>query len=239
MGLLLSLVFLSLGGCAPAPTQRRVPENPEVITAQASNLDWQRLPRLMGKANVVMEVKGQVIMIEVDGDHAPLTAGNFVDLVEQGVYDGLMFHRVIRDPEPFVVQGGDPLSADPEVDVERLGAGSYPDPQTQRPRYIPLEIQPEGWDEPIYSQTLLAANIPDPPILTHRRGAIAMARSQMPDSASAQFYFALSDLLRLDGDYAVFGYVTAGMDIVDRIQPGDRIDSARVISGLERLERPE
>ena len=45
------------------------------------------------------------ITIEVDGDAAPLTAGNFVDLVRRGTYDGTLFHRVVREPVPFVVQG--------------------------------------------------------------------------------------------------------------------------------------
>ena len=44
----------------------------------------------------------------MNGDDAPITAGNFVDLVERKVYDGLVFHRVVKDPQPFVAQGGDP-----------------------------------------------------------------------------------------------------------------------------------
>ncbi|MEB3313086.1 MAG: peptidylprolyl isomerase, partial [Cyanobacteriota bacterium] len=75
-----------------------------------------------------------------------------------------------------------------------------------------------------------------PPALNHRRGAIAMARSQAPDSASSQFYITLADLPFLDGNYAVFGYVTQGMEVVDTIQQGDRIESARVVKGLEQLK---
>jgi peptidyl-prolyl cis-trans isomerase B (cyclophilin B) len=63
-----------------------------------------------------------------------------------------------------------------------------------------------------------------------------MARSQFPDSASSQFYFTLADLGFLDGQYAVFGYVTRGMDVVDEIQQGDRIETARVTAGLENLK---
>ena len=63
-----------------------------------------------------------------------------------------------------------------------------------------------------------------------------MARSEDPDSASSQFYVTLTDLSSLDGKYAVFGTVTQGMDIVDKIQQGDRIDSARVTQGLENLK---
>ena len=59
------------------------------------------------------------------GRQLPLTAGNFVDLVRQGVYDGTAFHRVVREPVPFVVQGGDPLSANPQIPVRSLRIGEF------------------------------------------------------------------------------------------------------------------
>jgi peptidyl-prolyl cis-trans isomerase B (cyclophilin B) len=203
---------------------------------QEANPGMKDLPRLEGKATVVMTVKGSPITIEVDGTNAPITAGNFVDLVQRGVYDGLVFHRVVRQPQPFVVQGGDPQSKDPKVSANRLGTGGFIDPKTGNERYIPLEIKPQGAETPIYSKTLETARINQPPVLTHKLGAVAMARSQMPDSASSQFYFALADLGFLDGNYAVFGYVTEGMDIVNKIQQGDRIDSAKVTQGAENLK---
>lgn len=190
------------------------------------------LPRLEGKATVEMTVKGSPITIEVNGQEAPITAGNFVDLVERGFYNGLTFHRVVKDPQPFVAQGGDPKG---------VGTGGFVDPQTQKTRYIPLEIALEGEASPTYGRPLgqqAGSSSAPAVVLKHSRGAVAMARSQMPDSASSQFYFALSDLEFLDGDYAVFGYVTSGMDAVEAIEQGDRIESARVVSGLENLKKP-
>lgn len=223
---------LLLVGCATTQTDstKTTPEQFS-ITAQASNQNMSELPKLEGEATVVMTVNGAPIMIEVDGTHAPITAGNFVDLVDRGFYNGLKFHRVVKDPgqPPFVAQGGDP---------QGNGTGGFVDPQTQRPRYIPLEIMPEGADAPVYSKTLPQAGVSKPPILKHTRGAIAMARAQMPDSASSQFYFALSDLSFLDGNYAVFGYVTEGMNAVDGIEQGNTIESAKVVSGLENLKKP-
>lgn len=205
----------------------------------SSNTPVINSPQLKGEATVIMTVKGSPITIKIDGNKAPVTAGNFVDLVNKGVYDGLVFHRVVRDPQPFVVQGGDPQSKDEKFPVSRLGTGGYIDPQSGTERYIPLEILPadsKESDKPVYSATLEEAGIKKKPALTHTRGAIAMARSNLPDSASSQFYFALADLPFLDGSYAVFGYVTEGMDVVDQIQQGDRIESAKVTSGLENLK---
>ncbi len=196
------------------------------------------LAKLEGKATVEFVVNGERVVVEVDGTQAPITAGNFVDLVERGVYDGTVFHRVVREPQPFVVQGGDPQSTDPSVPVQQLGTGGFIDPDTQEKRLIPLEITPEGADQPLYSQTFEAAGQTVKPALLHTHGAVAMARSQFPDSASAQFYFALADLPFLDGSYAVFGYVTEGLDVVDAIQQGDVIESATVTEGLDLLVTP-
>lgn len=236
---LLVITMFALVGCNSQPETSAAPTGsptPSPSTPAPSSLAATTLPRLEGKATVVMTVKGAPITMELDGTSAPITAGNFVDLVNRKVYDGLVFHRVVREPQPFVVQGGDPQSKNPNVPLDRLGTGGFIDPATQQPRDIPLEITPRDAKEPIYSRTFREAGVNVPPKLRHTRGAVAMPRSQSPDSASSQFYVALADLQFLDGDYAVFGYVTQGMETVDKIQQGDRIESAKVTQGLENLK---
>ena len=61
-------------------------------------------------------------------------------------------------------------------------------------------------------------------------GAVAMARSQHPDSASSQFYITLGPAAFLDGNYAVFGRVVAGLDVVRKIRVGDKMTSVRIVS---------
>lgn len=62
--------------------------------------------------------------------------------------------------------------------------------------------------------------------LSHTRGAVSMARANLPDSASSQFFIVHEDSTFLDGDYAVFGYVTEGMDVVDRVcQDAEPVDN--------------
>src|SRR4028119_155943 len=243
LSLCLVVLGLVLGGCGTQQATSLNSTNPSTAkttstpAAQASSPQVSNLPKLEGKATVVLKVKGSPITIEVDGTDAPITAGNFADLVQQRVYDGLVFHRVVREPQPFVVQGGDPQGKDPNFPVERLGTGGFVDPQTSQERYIPLEIKPKDSKTPIYRKTLKTAGISVAPVLRHTRGAVAMARSSMPDSASSQFYIALAELQFLDGEYAVFGYVKEGMDVVDKIQQGDRIESAEVTEGLKNLKK--
>jgi peptidyl-prolyl cis-trans isomerase B (cyclophilin B) len=227
-------VNLLLAACSQpmaVTSQQETAADVDNVTAMADNANFT--PRLEGQATVEMKVNGKPIMIAVDGENAPVTAGNFIDLVESGFYDGLTFHRVVED---FVAQGGDPKGT---------GQGGFVDPQTQKQRNIPLEIKlaPEvenAPDSPIYGTAIgQQGGYGNPPVaLPHRRGAVAMARSQMPNSASSQFYFTLSDDTSfLDGDYAVFGYVTQGMDVVTTIKQGDKIQSAKVIDGIANLKK--
>jgi len=201
--------------CSPSPTAAVAPGCADADSAC-----------LQGKATVLISTDRGEITIEVDGDAAPLTAGNFVDLVRRGTYDGTMFHRVIREPVPFVVQGGDPQSSDRSVPLSQLGTGSFVDPATGQARLIPLEISFDDEDGPRYGRISTNPSELNRLALRHERGAVAMARSQAPNSASAQFYIALKPLPELDGRYAVFGRVSEGLEVVDAIRQGDRITKA-------------
>jgi peptidyl-prolyl cis-trans isomerase B (cyclophilin B) len=240
----IALLLTSCTNANPSANRASDPAAPAVATPPPASAEpfgadvATDIPRLAGKAKVELVVNGKKIVIEVDGDKAPVTAGNFIDLVQKEVYNNTVFHRVVKEPQPFVAQGGDPQSKDPNFPANRLGTGGYIDPSTQQERSIPLEILPADAPNPLYSQTLEMAGISEKPALSHVRGAVAMARSQFPDSASSQFYITLSDLPFLDGNYAVFGTVLEGMDVVDSIQQGDRIESAKVIEGADGLQAP-
>ena len=125
---------------------------------------------------------GGIIKLELYPDAAPKTVENFLKLVKEGFYDGLIFHRVISG---FMIQGGDP---------EGTGMG--------------------GAKEKIVGE--FAANGHANPI-SHTRGVISMARAQNYNSASSQFFIMHADGTFLDGQYAAFGKVIDGMDVVDGI----------------------
>ena len=125
---------------------------------------------------------GDTMKLELYPEAAPITVENFLKLVEQGFYDGLIFHRVI--PE-FMIQGGDP---------QGTGMGGAKDK-------IKGEFIANGVNNPI----------------KHTRGVISMARSQMPNSASSQFFIMHKDAPHLDGQYAAFGKVVEGIETVDKI----------------------
>ena len=151
----------------------------------------------MANTRAVMDTNKGRITIELYEDKAPITAGNFIDLIKRGFYNGLGFHRY----EPgFVIQGGDPLGN---------GTGGFAD-ESGRERTIKLEVTPK---------------------LKHgAAGAVAMARSQDPNSASSQFYITLGPAAFLDNSYAVFGRVTDGIQAVMALRVGDKINSIECVA---------
>jgi len=146
-----------------------------------------------GKKNPVVTLfikdKGY-IKIELYPDKAPNTVRNFIYLVQEGFYDGLTFHRIVPN---FVIQGGDPNG-------DGSGGPGY---------FIKGEFPNNGFKKNN---------------LKHTRGMVSMARGGDPlydyafyDTAGSQFFIVLEDRPALDGNYAVFGKVIEGMDIVDAI----------------------
>ena len=67
----------------------------------------------------------------------------------------------------------------------------------------------------------------------HVRGVVAMARTQAPNSAGSQFYFTLAPAHFLDGQYTVFGKVTSGMEVVDKIKVGDKMKSVKITEAAQ------
>ncbi len=194
--------------------------------------EYSKLPQLKGRATVVIDTtKGSMTAI-LDGYNAPVTAGNFVDLVKRGFYDGIPFTRT---ESSYVIQTGDPEGPDT----------GFIDKSTGENRTIPLEVMIEGDSLPIYGITTEELGLyPAKPALPFSAyGTMAMATS--PDdanSASSQFFFLPfeADLTPaganlLDGRYAVFGYVVDGQDVLGELTKGDKIKSAKVVEGLENL----
>ncbi len=217
---------IGLVGCRESP-QGLWASNPQTTSEARNSLDpYGDRTRLVGSATVVLQVRTTqagvgTITLELNGEAAPITAGHFVSLVQDGFWDQLGFYQVEKDPEPFVVRAGDPHKS-----------------RSQRPRPIPLEIKVTGEDSPRYNAPLDVTLGGAPLVLRHREGAVGMARSTSPASATSEFYITLNNLPILDGRYAVFGYVTEGMELVHQLQVGDVIESATVIQGSEHLIRP-
>ena len=180
-------------------------------------------PCLNGKVVIQMSTNRGIIKIELNGEAAPLTAGNFLDLINKGVYNKTTFHRVIKEPSPFVVIGGDPLSKDKTISGSEYGKGNFIDPKTGQIRFIPLEIKLENERKPRYNQLIKNPNETNKIIMTHQRGSVAMARGKNQDTASSQFYISLRPLPELDGRYAVFGRVIRGLEVIDAIEQDDKV----------------
>lgn len=137
----------------------------------------------MEKINFEIEMmNGKVMMGELYPEIAPITVKNFVGLIENQFYNGLIFHRVIPG---FMIQGG---GVDENMKEKRCPA-------------IKGEFKSNGVENP----------------LLHTRGVLSMARTMVKDSASSQFFIMHQDAPHLDGEYAAFGKIVEGLEVVDEI----------------------
>ena len=190
---LLTLAFAAtmLAGCGSKTDTTDTTETTEATSAAdetsdgaADTADTSEDGELLtGLHHVTIDVQDYgTISLELDADTAPISVTNFINLANEGFYDGLTFHRIISG---FMIQGGDPN-----------GNGTGGSENT-----IKGEFSANGVENDI----------------SHVRGVISMARANDPDSGSSQFFIVHEDSTFLDGQYAAFGHVTDGMDVVDAI----------------------
>jgi len=145
------------------------------------------------------ETNKGTITAELFDKEAPNTVANFEKLANSKFYDGVKFHRVIAD---FVVQGGDPLSKDLPAGDPRIGTGG--------PGY---KIKCETTGNPH----------------KHNVGALSMAHAGK-DTGGSQFFMVLSEsnTRHLNGVHTVFGQITSGLDVMQKLQKNDVMNSVRV-----------
>lgn len=190
---LLTLAFAAtmLAGCGSKTDTTKTTETTEATSAADKTSDGaadtadtsENEELLTGLHHVTIDVQDYgTISLELDADTAPISVTNFINLANEGFYDGLTFHRIISG---FMIQGGDPN-----------GNGTGGSEKT-----IKGEFSANGVENDI----------------SHVRGVISMARANDPDSGSSQFFIVHEDSTFLDGQYAAFGHVTDGMDVVDAI----------------------
>ncbi|KAL6656778.1 hypothetical protein ACP70R_004558 [Stipagrostis hirtigluma subsp. patula] len=163
------------------------------------------------------------IQVVIDGYSAPLTAGNFAKLVLDGAYDG--------------------------VTLKSASQAIIADSQSGNKGYtVPLELMPAGQFEPLYRTPLSIQDGELPVLPMSVYGAVAMAHSVDSDeySSPTQFFFYLYDKRNSglggisfdEGQFSVFGYTTDGREVLSQIKAGDKIRSAKLVQGGERLVLP-
>lgn len=162
-------------------------KTPENTAAPEASADITQKEENKIMVEITMKDGGKM-QLELYPDVAPATVENFVKLVNDGFYDGLTFHRIIKG---FMIQGGDPEGTG-------MGGPGY---------HIYGEFRGNGFQND----------------LKHKRGVLSMARSMYPNSAGSQFFIMHEDAPHLDGQYAAFGAVTEGIEVVDQIA-GTRTD---------------
>ncbi len=183
IGILGFVIIISLAGCLVT--------DPIEAEENDDNKAPNNQPEETMKENAIVTIKVKdhgTMVLELSYETAPNTVTNFINLAQDGFYDGLIFHRIISG---FMIQGGS--SNQPSCTIKG-------------------EFESNGIDND----------------LKHERGVISMARTSVKDSATSQFFIMHQNSPHLDGEYAAFGKLIEGFDVLDSI--------ARVQTGFQ--DRP-
>ncbi|MBE7731849.1 peptidylprolyl isomerase [Devosia faecipullorum] len=153
-----------------------------------------------GNPHLILTLEDGVVDIELLPEIAPLHVERVVTLTEQGLYDGVVFHRVI---DGFMAQTGDVKNGNadsPNYNLAMAGTGGSELPNVQ------AEFNSESFV----------------------RGVLGAARSQDPNSFNSQFFITTADASFLDRQYTVFGKVVSGMEAVDALEKGPQEQNGAV-----------
>lgn len=224
------------GYASPIPDDVKKMKLPELQGRATVELKLQRAPDSTARKYTIDAEIFPTITLKVrcDGWSAPLSAGNFIDLVDKGFYQNMAIQRA----DGFITQFGDP--------GKKAGNGYRPTPDS-KVRTIPLEVAIKGRKQALYGETEDEARLvgQQTRIPFQADGTFSMARAEFDnDSASSQvFLFILeSDMTPagknfMDGRYGTFGYTIGGAEFLRQVQEGDVIVEAKVVQGLENLKR--
>ncbi len=205
-----------------------------------------------------MRVRNGTVLIELRPDIAPAHVSQVKEIVRNGHYDGLPFHRVIDD---FMAQGGEVRSVYPQAPYPSLQPEFTfrRDPNSQPLTAIGKTSSGDllGFYDGFLVQSrpeslaLLMADKSVETWIVHCQGIASMARADAPDSADTQFFLMRQPQIALDQSYTAWGRVVSGLDVVRRIKAGpeatdgrlspaesDRLIRAEVLSDVDAMERP-
>ena len=221
-----AVALCALAGCGQGPTTPAASTGSQVATQPAGSVASAtasagalHTPAYVPTGNEVAVFKTNKgeIRVKLYGKDAPINTGNFIELARKGFYNGTRFHRL----EPgFVLQGGDPqtkkLSKSQVIKFlanQQQGVFKQGDPIL-------------GTGGPGY--TIKGEFDPNHIVHKHVDGTLAMARTNSPDTAGSQFYFALAPLAELDGNYTVLGDTVQGLKVVHSLGIGDVVKSITI-----------
>jgi peptidyl-prolyl cis-trans isomerase B (cyclophilin B) len=210
----IGVVFVAVLSMAAAQKPKPAPVKPAPVPAQSAFVNPYSADELRNKQAVIETAMGTIVL-DLLAEAAPTHVAHFIKTARDGGYDGTLFHRVIKHG---IIQGGDPLTKDPNA-KDRYGTGGL------------NRLKPEITQEKHTRGAVSAVLVPN-----------------RPDSAGTQFFICIADQPALDGQYTVFARVSEGILVAQKISeaaadekgvPAERIAMTRVTIREKAAPAPE
>ena len=189
-----------------------------------SNYYCQKLKFSCIQSNKVVNFKTSKGDFEVKlfGKDNPVTVSNFLENIDNNIYENKKFYKIINYPQIRFIHGG--VNPENESYLERKQNLKKTSPT------IPLEIKFKEEIKPRYNYQIKNPNETENLVNTFENGSIAMVKSGKNKSSSTEFFFVTTKIPELDGRYSIFGKIIKGLDVLKKINKEDYIKSVQIIN---------
>ena len=160
--------------------------------------------------------------VKLFGKDNPVTVSNFLENVDNGIYENQKFYKIIIYPQIKFIHGG--VNPKNKLYFERNQNLNKISPS------IPLEIKFKEESKPRYNYQIKNPNETENLVNTFEDGSIAMVKSGKDKSSSTEFFFVTTNIPELDGRYSIFGKIIKGLDVLKKINKEDYIKAVQIIN---------
>ena len=187
-----------------------------------SNYYCQKLKLSCTQINKVVNFKTTKGDFEVKlfGKDNPVTVSNFLENIDNNIYENKKFYKIINYPQIKFIHGG--VNPENKSYIERKQNLNKTSPT------IPLEIKFKEEIKPRYNYQIKNPNERENLVNTFESGSIAMVKSGKNKSSSTEFFFVTTKIPELDGRYSIFGKIIKGLDVLEKINKEDYIKAVQI-----------
>jgi len=158
--------------------------------------------------------------IKLFGKDSPVTVSNFLENINNNIYENQKFYKIINYPQLKFIHGG--VNPENKFTVERNQYINKASPT------IPLEIKFKEENKPRYNYQIKNPSETENLVITFENGSIAMVKRGKNQSSSTEFFFVTNKISELDGRYSIFGKIIKGFDVLEKIKKEDYIEEVKI-----------
>ena len=181
-----------------------------------------KLDCIKGNKVILFKTSKGDFEIKLFGKDNPVTVSNFLDNIENNIYDNQKFYKIINYPRIKFIHGG--VNPENEFYIERNQTINKTSPS------IPLEIKLKEEIKPRYNYQIKNPSETENLVNNFESGSIAMVKTSKNKSSATEFFFVTNKIPEIDGRYSIFGKIIKGLDVLEKINNSDYVIEVEIFN---------